>query len=201
MQWLVAALGVGLGFGLQEIFANFVSGLIILFERPVRVGDMVSIGDKTGHIKKIHIRATVLEDFDRKEIIIPNKKLITEQVTNWTLSDTSTRVVVDVGVAYGSDPREVEQILREAASRVPGLIQDPAPGVWFMGFGDSALNFHLRAFVADAEQRTDTISELHYAIEYALREKGISIPFPQRDIHIRDIQGLPAGLFQENKAT
>ncbi|MEO1751881.1 mechanosensitive ion channel domain-containing protein [Thiofaba sp. EF100] len=201
MQWLVAALGVGLGFGLQEIFANFVSGLIILFERPVRVGDMVSIGDKTGHIKKIHIRATVLEDFDRKEIIIPNKKLITEQVTNWTLSDTSTRVVVDVGVAYGSDPREVEQILREAASRVPGLIQDPPPGVWFMGFGDSALNFRLRAFVADAEQRTDTISELHYAIEYALREKGISIPFPQRDIHIRDIQGLPAGLFQENKAT
>jgi potassium efflux system protein len=200
MQWLVAALGVGLGFGLQEIFANFVSGLIILFERPVRVGDMVSIGDKTGHIKRIHIRATVLEDFDRKEIIIPNKKLITEQVTNWTLSDSSTRVVVDVGVAYGSDPRKVEQILREAASRVPGLIQDPPPGVWFMGFGDSALNFRLRAFVADAEQRTDTISELHYAIEKTLRDHGISIPFPQRDIHIRDIQGLPAGLFQENKA-
>jgi potassium efflux system protein len=201
MQWLVAALGVGLGFGLQEIFANFVSGLIILFERPVRLGDMVSIGDKTGHIKKIHIRATVLEDFDRKEIIIPNKKLITEQVTNWTLSDTSSRVVVDVGVAYGSDPREVAAVLREAAGRVPGLIQDPPPGVWFMGFGDSALNFRLRAFVADAEQRTDTISELHYAIEHALREKGISIPFPQRDIHIKDIQGLPAGLFQEHKAS
>jgi len=132
MQWLVAALGVGLGFGLQEIFANFISGLIILFERPVRVGDMVSIGDKTGHIKKIHIRATVLEDFDRKEIIIPNKKLITEQVTNWTLSDTSTRVVLDVGVAYGSDPREVERILRKAAGSVTGLIQDPPPacGSW-----------------------------------------------------------------------
>ncbi|MBD3814636.1 MAG: mechanosensitive ion channel, partial [Betaproteobacteria bacterium] len=127
LQWLVAALSVGLGFGLQEIFANFVSGLIILFERPVRVGDMVTIGDKTGHIKKIHIRATVLEDFDRKEIIIPNKKLITEQVTNWTLSDTSTRVVLDVGVAYGSDPREVEQILREAAGSVAGLIQEPPP--------------------------------------------------------------------------
>lgn len=201
MQWLVAALGVGLGFGLQEIFANFISGLIILFERPVRVGDLVSIGDKTGHIKKIHIRATVLEDFDRKEIIIPNKKLITEQVTNWTLSDTSTRVVVDVGVAYGSNPREVAEVLRTAAGRVPGLIQDPPPGVWFMGFGDSALNFRLRAFVENAEARADTISELHYAIEHALREKGISIPFPQRDIHIKDIQGLPAGLFQENKAT
>lgn len=190
LQWLVAALGVGLGFGLQEIFANFISGLIILFERPVRVGDMVTIGDKTGHIKKIHIRATVLEDFDRKEIIIPNKKLITEQVTNWTLSDTSTRVVLDVGVAYGSEPREVEQILREAAGSVAGLIQEPPPGVWFMGFGESALNFRLRAFVADAEERLDTLSELHYAIEKALRDHGISIPFPQRDIHIRSIEGL-----------
>lgn len=201
MQWLVAALGVGLGFGLQEIFANFVSGLIILFERPVRVGDLVSIGDKTGHIKKIHIRATVLEDFDRKEIIIPNKKLITEQVTNWTLSDTSTRVVLDVGVAYGSDPREVERILREAAGSVPGLIQDPPPGVWFMGFGENALNFRLRAFVADAEERMNTLSELHYAIEKALRDHGISIPFPQRDIHIRSIEGLNLTPPQEPRTT
>ncbi|MGK0673491.1 MAG: mechanosensitive ion channel domain-containing protein [Halothiobacillaceae bacterium] len=201
MQWLVAALGVGLGFGLQEIFANFISGLIILFERPVRVGDLVSIGNETGHIKKIHIRATVLEDFDRREIIIPNKKLITEQVTNWTLSDPSTRVVLDVGVAYGSDPRMVEQILREAASRVPGLIQTPPPGVWFMGFGESALNFRLRAFVANAEVRMDTLSELHYAIEKALRDHGISIPFPQRDIHIRGIEGLNLTLPQEPRTT
>lgn len=201
MQWLVAALGVGLGFGLQEIFANFISGLIILFERPVRIGDMVSIGDKTGHIKKIHIRATVLEDFDRKEIIVPNKKLITEQVTNWTLSDTSTRVLIDVGVAYSTDPRLVEQVLRDAAGGVVGLVQDPPPGVWFMGFGDSALNFRLRAFVEDAENRLDITSELHYAIEKALRDNDISIPFPQRDIHIRDISGLNPKIFQEPKTS
>ncbi len=201
MQWMVAALGVGLGFGLQEIFANFISGLIILFERPVRVGDLVSIGDQTGHIKKIHIRATVLEDYDRREIIVPNKKLITEQVTNWTLSDTSTRVLLDVGVAYGTDPREVEAILVEAAHSVEDLLPDPPPLVWFMGFGDSALNFRLRAFVADADNKLGTTSELHYAIEKALRDHGISIPFPQRDIHIRDISGLNQKLFQEPKPT
>ncbi|MEW6766151.1 MAG: mechanosensitive ion channel domain-containing protein [Pseudomonadota bacterium] len=196
LQWLVAALGVGLGFGLQEIFANFISGLIILFERPVRVGDLVSIGDQTGIIKRIHIRATVLEDYDRREIVVPNKKLITEQVTNWTLSDTSTRVLLDVGVAYGTDPRKVEAILVEAAKSVDALLPDPAPLVWFMGFGDSALNFRLRAFVGDADNKLGATSELHYAIEKALRDNGISIPFPQRDIHIRDISGLSPRLFK-----
>ncbi|MFZ5580818.1 MAG: mechanosensitive ion channel domain-containing protein [Pseudomonadota bacterium] len=201
MQWLVAALGVGLGFGLQEIFANFISGLIILFERPVRVGDLVSIGEHTGFIKRIHIRATVLEDFDRKEIVVPNKKLITEQVTNWTLSDTSTRVLIDVGVAYGTDPRKVEAILVEAAKSVDALLPDPAPLVWFMGFGDSALNFRLRAFVGDADNKLGATSELHYAIEKALRDHGISIPFPQRDIHIRDITGIAPALLKEPKPT
>ncbi|MEF3193942.1 MAG: mechanosensitive ion channel, partial [Halothiobacillaceae bacterium] len=200
LQWLVAALGVGLGFGLQEIFANFISGLIILFERPVRVGDLVSIGEHTGFIKRIHIRATVLEDFDRKEIVVPNKKLITEQVTNWTLSDTSTRVLIDVGVAYGTDPRKVEAILTEAARSVDNLLPDPPPLVWFMGFGDSALNFRLRAFVSNADNKLSATSELHYAIEKALRDNGISIPFPQRDIHIRDIAGLPPDFFKEIKS-
>ncbi len=190
LQWLVAALGVGLGFGLQEIFANFVSGLIILFERPVRVGDLVTIGENTGFIKRIHIRATVLENYDRMEIVVPNKKLITEQVTNWTLTDPTTRVLADVGVAYGSDPHRVEAVLLEAAKSVPTLLPEPAPLVWFMGFGESALNFRLRAFVGNVDNKLGATSALNYAIEKALREANINIPFPQRDIHIRTIEGL-----------
>lgn len=194
LQWLVAALGVGLGFGLQEIFANFVSGIIILLERPVRVGDLVTIGTQTGTIRRIHMRATVLEDFDRKEIVVPNKMLITQEVTNWTLSDTTTRVVVDIGVAYGCDTRKVEALLLEAARRVPRLLTDPAPLVWFMGFGDSALNFRVRAFVGDTDVKQSVTSELNYAIEKILRENDISIPFPQRDVHIPGLEELSAVL-------
>ncbi|OYY75126.1 MAG: hypothetical protein B7Y40_01505 [Gammaproteobacteria bacterium 28-57-27] len=190
LQWLVAALGVGLGFGLQEIFANFVSGIIILLERPVRVGDLVTIGNQTGTIRRIHMRATVLEDFDRKEIIVPNKQLITQEVTNWTLSDTTTRVLVDIGVAYGCDTRQVEALLLEAARSVPRLQTEPAPLVWFMGFGDSALNFRVRAFVGDADIKLSVTSDLNYAIEKILREHDISIPFPQRDVHIPGLEEL-----------
>lgn len=194
LQWLVAALGVGLGFGLQEIFANFISGIIILLERPVRVGDLITIGNQTGTIRRIHMRATVLEDFDRKEIILPNKQLITQAVTNWTLSDSSTRILVDVGVAYGADTRQVEKLLLAAAGEVPRLQTDPAPMVWFMGFGDSALNFRLRAFVDDADIKQSVTSELNYAVERILRENGIAIPFPQRDVHIPGLEELAATL-------
>ncbi|HES75888.1 MAG TPA: mechanosensitive ion channel, partial [bacterium] len=194
LQWLVAALGVGLGFGLQEIFANFVSGIIILLERPVRVGDLVTIGTQTGTIRRIHMRATVLEDFDRKEIVVPNKQLITQEVTNWTLSDTTTRVLVDIGVAYGSDTRQVEALLLQAAQSVKRLLAEPVPLVWFMGFGDSALNFRVRAFVGDADIKLGVTSELNYAIEKILRENDISIPFPQRDVHIPGLEELSAAL-------
>ena len=194
LQWLVAALGVGLGFGLQEIFANFVSGIIILLERPVRVGDLVTIGSQTGTIRRIHMRATVLEDFDRKEIVVPNKMLITQEVTNWTLSDTTTRIVVDIGVAYGCDTRQVEVLLLQAAHNVPRLQTEPAPLVWFMGFGDSALNFRVRAFVGDADVKQSVTSELNFAIEKILRENDISIPFPQRDVHIPGLEELSAVL-------
>ncbi|MDD2892464.1 MAG: mechanosensitive ion channel [Halothiobacillaceae bacterium] len=194
LQWLVAALGVGLGFGLQEIFANFVSGIIILLERPVRVGDLVTIGTQTGTIRRIHMRATVLEDFDRKEIVVPNKMLITREVTNWTLSDSTTRVLVDIGVAYGSDTRKVESLLLKAAHSVPRLQTEPAPLVWFMGFGDSALNFRVRAFVAEADIKLGVTSELNYEIEKILREQGISIPFPQRDVHVSGLDELSAAL-------
>ncbi len=201
LQWLVAALGVGLGFGLQEIFANFISGIIILLERPVRVGDLVTIGTQTGTIRRIHMRATVLEDFDRKEIVVPNKQLITQSVTNWTLSDTTTRVLVDIGVAYGSEPREVERLLLQAAAGVPRLLREPAPLVWFMGFGDNALNFRIRGFVDDADIKQGVTSELNYAVEKTLREHNINIPFPQRDVHIPALDALSSALKDHLSAT
>lgn len=137
LQWLAAALSVGLGFGLQEIFGNFVSGLIILFERPVRIGDTVTIGTFSGTVSKIRIRATTITDFDRKEVIIPNKAFVTERLINWSLSDTVTRVVIRLGVAYGSDLDKVKEVLLKAAHDHPKVMQEPAPAVFFTTFGAS----------------------------------------------------------------
>lgn len=137
LQWLAAALSVGLGFGLQEIFGNFVSGLIILFERPVRIGDTVTIGTFSGTVSKIRIRATTITDFDRKEVIIPNKAFVTERLINWSLSDTVTRVVIRLGVAYGSDTDKVKEVLLKAAHDHPKVMQEPAPAVFFTTFGAS----------------------------------------------------------------
>ncbi len=201
LQWLVAALGVGLGFGLQEIFANFISGIIILLERPVRVGDLVSVGSNTGFIRRIRIRSTVLEDYDRKEIIVPNKTLITGEVTNWTLSDTTARVLIDIGVAYGSDTRLVERVLLDAATHVPRLMTDPAPVVWFVSFGDSALNFRLRGYVENADIKLSVTSELNYVIEQTLREHGINIPFPQSDVHLYGLEPLADAVMQQSQAS
>ncbi|MEW5838956.1 MAG: mechanosensitive ion channel domain-containing protein [Pseudomonadota bacterium] len=200
LQWLVAALVAALGFGMQEIFTNLVAGLMILLERPVRVGDQITVGDQTGIVRRIHIRATVLEDFDRKEIIVPNKELVLKPVTNWTLTDTTTRILVDVGVAYGCDTRQVERLLLQAAASVPRLLVEPAPLVWFMGFGDSALNFRVRAYVSDADIKLGVTSDLNYAIEAILREHGISIPFPQRDVHIPGLEGLTAAITRREGA-
>lgn len=185
VQWLVAALGVGLGFGLQEIFANFISGLIILFERPVRVGDTVTVGELNGTVSRIRIRATTITDFDRKEIIVPNKSFITERVVNWTLSDPITRVRIPVGVAYGSDPEQARRVILQAVHSVPLVRNDPEPRVFFMGFGDSALNFDVFAFASELADRLPIVNDVHVAVERALRQHGIEIPFPQRDIHIR----------------
>ncbi|GIX01076.1 MAG: potassium transporter KefA [Thermogutta sp.] len=183
-QWLVAALGVGLGFGLQEIFANFVSGLIILFERPIRVGDLVTVGEFSGVVTKIRIRATTILNFERRELIIPNKEFITGKVINWTLSDRTNRVEVAVGVAYGTDPDRVISLLLDVAKNHPHVMSDPAPVVLFEGFGDSSLNFRLFAYVANYDNRLAVINGLHAAVYRRLTEEGISIPFPQRDIHV-----------------
>ncbi|HNR29636.1 MAG TPA: mechanosensitive ion channel [Candidatus Hydrogenedentes bacterium] len=190
VQWLVAALGLGLGFGLQEIFANFVSGLILLFERPIRVGDTVTLGGVSGTVTRIQIRATTIMDWDRKELVVPNKEFITGQLINWSLSDTVTRVVIPVGVAYGSDTRKVIETLLRVARTHADVIENPAPQALFLGFGHSALNFELRVFCDDIGARLGIFHDLHVAVDAAFREAGIEIAFPQHDLHIRS--GLEA---------
>lgn len=185
MQWIIAALGVGVGFGLQEIVANFVSGLIILFERPVRVGDTVTIGELSGTVSRIQIRATSITDWDNREILVPNKTLISEQVVNWTLSDTVTRLLIPVGIAYGSDAALAQKVMLDAVKSNALVLAEPPPTVFFLGFGDSALNYEVRAFVAEPSHRLPVLHDLHIAIDQALRENGISIPFPQRDLHLK----------------
>jgi potassium efflux system protein len=187
VQWLVAAISVGLGFGLQEIFANFVSGLIILIERPIRVGDVITISDVTGSVSRIRMRATTIIDPDRKELIIPNKDVITGRVLNWTLSDQVNRVQIKVGIAYGSDTQRAAELLMRAAREHPHVLDDPLPVVTFEAFGNSTLDFVLRCYLPNLENRSSVIHELHMAVDRAFRESGIEIAFPQQDIHVRTV--------------
>jgi potassium efflux system protein len=189
LQWLAAALSVGLGFGLQEIFGNFVSGLIILFERPVRIGDTVTIGTFSGTVSKIRIRATTITDFDRKEVIIPNKAFVTERLINWSLSDTITRVVVRLGVAYGSDLDKVKEVLLKAAMDHPKVMHDPEPAVFFTTFGPSTLDHELRLYVRELRDRSYTVDELNRTIDRLCRENGIDIAFNQLEVHLRNAKG------------
>ena len=184
LQWLVAALGVGIGFGLQEIVANFISGLIILFERPIRVGDVVTVGDTDGVVTKIRIRATTIRNWDRKELLVPNKEFVTGRLLNWSLSDQVTRVVVAVGVAYGSDVDKALALMHEAAEEHERVLDDPPPLVSFEGFGDNSLNLILRAYIGSVDYRIPTITDLHKAINRKLEQAGITIAFPQRDLHL-----------------
>ncbi|MBS6490286.1 MAG: miniconductance mechanosensitive channel MscM, partial [Citrobacter freundii] len=189
LQWLVAALGVGLGFGLQEIFGNFVSGLIILFERPVRIGDTVTIGTFSGTVSKIRIRATTITDFDRKEVIIPNKAFVTERLINWSLSDTTTRLVIRIGVAYGSDLDKVKKVLLQAAMEHPKVMHDPEPAVFFTAFGASTLDHELRLYVRELRDRSHTVDELNRAVDRLCRENDIDIAFNQLEVHLHNAKG------------
>lgn len=189
VQWLAAALMVGLGFGLQEIFANFFSGLIVLLERPVRVGDIVTVGNTTGIVTRIRMRASTITNWERQEMIIPNKDLITGTVLNWTLSDTVQRVFIQVGVAYGSDTDKATETLYEVLKSHPNVLADPPPLVTFAGFGDSTLNFEIRCFLPTAAVKLATTHELHTNIDKAFRKAGIEIAFPQCDLHIRSVEG------------
>lgn len=187
VQWLATALTFGLAFGLQEVFANFVSGLIILFERPLRIGDVVTIGEVTGVVSNIRMRATTITNWDRQEFVVPNKEFITGRLLNWTLSDQVNRIAFEVGVAYGSDAEQVRRLIAEILHRHPHVMSDPAPSVTFESFGDSALVFKLRCFLPDMQVRLETINDLHTQIYKTLTSHGVEIAFPQKDIHIRSL--------------
>ncbi|QQO52986.1 MAG: mechanosensitive ion channel [Thiohalocapsa sp. PB-PSB1] len=184
LQWLVAALTVGIGFGLQEIVANFVSGLIILFERPIRLGDAVTVGDTDGIVTKIKIRATTVRNWDGKELLVPNKEFITGRLLNWSLSDPTTRLVLSVGVAYGSPIRKAMELMEQAAQENHNVLDDPGPTVTFDSFGDNALGLVLRCFVGSVDLRFKTASALNEAINEKFTAAGITIAFPQRDVHV-----------------
>lgn len=196
LQWLVAALGVGLGFGLQEIVANFISGIILLFERPVRVGDVVTLGDSSGVVSRIRIRATTIRNWDQQELIVPNKEFITGRLLNWTLSDKLYRVVLPVGIAYGSDVGQAMRLLDQAARNHPVVLADPKPLITLDGFGDNALQLTLRCFLPNLDGLLTVPSELRETINTQFNAAGITIAFPQRDVHLASDQPLELRLLR-----
>ncbi len=185
---IAGALSVGIGFGLQNIVNNFVSGLILLFERPVKVGDTINIDDQWGTITRIGMRSTVFETLDRSEIIVPNSDLISQKVTNWTFSTNVSRIVLSVGVAYGSPLDKVLDILIRVAKEHPDILKDPESSAIFTGFGESSIDFELRVWISDINKRPRVKSELGQAVDRYFREEEITIPFPQRDLHLRSIE-------------
>ncbi len=197
MQWLAAALTFGLAFGLQGIFANFVSGLIILLERPVRIGDVVTVGGIEGKVTRTRMRATTITDWDNRELLVPNKEFITGQVINWTLSDSITRLIFTIGIAYGSDTDAAERTLLDVAARCPKACKQPRPSVVFRGFGDSTLQFDLRIYIPNRDSWAEVTHWINMSIDRAFRAARIEIAFPQRDLHIRTIGPLADALARD----
>ena len=185
IQWLIAALGVGIGFGLQEIVANFICGLILLFERPIRIGDVVSVGETDGVVTKINIRSTTIRNWDQKELLVPNKEFITGRLLNWTLTDPITRIVIPVGIAYGSDVARAIRLIQQVADEHERVLEEPASLVTFDSFDDNSLTVVLRCFIGSMDYWRQTTSELHLAINQKFERAGIVIAFPQRDLHLK----------------
>jgi small-conductance mechanosensitive channel len=193
---------VGLGFGLQNIVNNFVSGIILLFERPIHIGDTVDVSGLVGTVRRIGARSSTVVTFQGAEVIVPNSNLISNQVINWTLSSPWRRVDIPVGVAYGTDPEQVLKLLIDTAESYPGVMLQPRPPeAFFLGFGESAMNFELRFWSARQETWFQLKSDVTVAILRALQESGIKIPFPQRDLHLRTVDASSAsGLTVERGA-
>jgi len=190
IQWLAAALTFGLAFGLQEIFANFVSGVIILLERPMRVGDTVTVAGIEGKVLRLQMRSTTIQDYDQRELLVPNKEFITGSLINWTLTEPTSRLVFPVGIAYGSDVEKATRILLDVAKRHPDVLADPPPSVVFVKFGESSLDLVLRLFIPHRDHWAPVTHAVHCAIDAAFREAGIEIAFPQRDLHLRSAPAL-----------
>ena len=184
---VAGAFSVGIGFGLQNVVNNFVSGLILIFERPIRVGDTIEVSSLRGEVKRIGIRSSTIRTFEGSEVIVPNANLISNEVINWTLSDRARRVDIAVGVAYGTDPNRVIDILLTVAREHADVVERPEPMALFLGFGDSALDFELRGWIRNFDDFLRVNSELGVAVNDALHEAGIEIPFPQRDLHLKSI--------------
>ncbi len=203
LQWLVAALSLGIGFGMQEIFANFISGLIILFERPVRIGDTVTIGALSGTVSRIQIRATTITDFDRKEIIVPNKTFVTDQLINWSLTDTVTRVVINLGLAYETDLPLARKLIMQAVNSNVRVLREPAPQLFFVNIGASTFNHDLRFHVRELGDRLPATDELLTEIATRFREHNVEMAFNQMDIFVKNLQGQEAqlGSIQQPVAT
>jgi small-conductance mechanosensitive channel len=182
---VAGALSVGIGFGLQSVVSNFVSGLVLLTEQPIRVGDWIVVDGHEGIVRRIQVRATEIETFDRATVLIPNTQLITGVVKNWTRANTLGRITIPVGVSYAADPEQVRELLLAAAQEHEQVAKSPEPYVLLIGFGDSALNFELRCIVVNVRQMLTVKSDLNFSVLKKLRAAGIEIPFPQRDIHIR----------------
>jgi small-conductance mechanosensitive channel len=196
IAFIAGALSVGIGFGLQSVVSNFVSGLILLTERPIRVGDTIAVKGEEGWVRRVRVRATEIETFDRASVIIPNSELITGVVKNWTRANTLGRVVVKIAVAYDSDPARVRDILHEIARAHAEILQSPPPSAFLVNLGESALEFELRCVVMDVAKSLAVKSDLHYAILARFRQAGIEIPYPQRELRWREqgsIQGNGAG--------
>ncbi len=183
---LAGAVGIGVGFGLQNVVSNFFAGIIIMFERPIKIGDRIVVGGVEGNVVEIGARGTTVLNNDNIAVIVPNSKFITEDVINWKYNDDKVRFRIPLSVAYGSDARLVERVLLEVAGADPDVLVDPPPAVRFMGFGDDGLLFELRAWSSSlVDRKNKLISQLNFAIYARFGQEGIEFPFPQRDLHIK----------------